>query len=129
MKKEIKKILFCFLFLLFYLIIGNHFHIFLFCPIKAVTGLYCPGCGITRMLLSLLKLDFYQAFRYNPLLFLFLPFMTFYYMDYLFSIYKKKTMYIKRMEPYIWYFCIALFLIYGVLRNVPGFEFLQPTVV
>lgn len=31
------------------------------CPVYALTGLYCPGCGVTRMLLALLRLDFAAA--------------------------------------------------------------------
>lgn len=32
-------------------------------------GLKCPGCGVTRMFLSMFKLDFTSAFWYNPVLF------------------------------------------------------------
>jgi len=39
------------------------------CPIYTVTGLLCPGCGITRMMLALARLDFSSAFAANPLLF------------------------------------------------------------
>ena len=42
------------------------------CPWREQFHIYCAGCGGTRMFYSLLKLEFYQAFRYNPLLFLFL---------------------------------------------------------
>ncbi len=37
------------------------------CPIKFLTGISCPGCGMTRAIISLLKLDFYKAFYYHPL--------------------------------------------------------------
>ena len=37
------------------------------CPIKFITGLSCAGCGMTRAYLSLLKLDFAEAFYYHPL--------------------------------------------------------------
>ena len=39
------------------------------CPIRLVTGLKCPGCGITTCLLSLIRLDFHAAFHANPLVF------------------------------------------------------------
>lgn len=38
------------------------------CPIYTVTHLQCPACGISRMLLSLLRLDFAAAWQYNPYL-------------------------------------------------------------
>ena len=37
------------------------------CPIKYVTGISCPGCGMTRAMLSALCLDFDKAFYYHPL--------------------------------------------------------------
>ena len=40
------------------------------CPIKRVTGLPCPGCGITRGCLALMRLDFAGAFHWHPLSFL-----------------------------------------------------------
>ena len=40
------------------------------CPIKYMTGISCPGCGMSRALYSCLKLDFLAAFHYHPLFFL-----------------------------------------------------------
>ena len=37
------------------------------CPIRLITGFPCPTCGLTRSVISLLKLDFKAAFRYNPM--------------------------------------------------------------
>ena len=37
------------------------------CPFKAVTGIPCPGCGMTRAVLSACKGDFRGAFYYHPL--------------------------------------------------------------
>ncbi len=43
-----------------------------FCPFEAITGIQCPGCGITRALLSVVTGDFGKAFQYNPFVFLLL---------------------------------------------------------
>lgn len=40
------------------------------CPIKFVTGVSCPGCGMTRAWLSLLRLDLGAAWGYHPLFWL-----------------------------------------------------------
>ena len=40
------------------------------CPIKYMTGISCPGCGMSRALYSCLKLDFSAAFHYHPLFFM-----------------------------------------------------------
>lgn len=46
------------------------------CPIRFTTGISCPGCGMTRAILSLLSLDFQLAFYYHPL-FVITPFMLY----------------------------------------------------
>ncbi len=40
------------------------------CVFQHLLGIPCPGCGMTRALLSLLRLDFAAAWDYNPLIFL-----------------------------------------------------------
>lgn len=40
------------------------------CPIRFFTGVACPGCGMSRALLALLKFDFSLAFEMHPLVFL-----------------------------------------------------------
>lgn len=121
------KISFCLLILfLTYLLVSKYLNIYLFCPFHKITGLYCPGCGITRMFLSILTGDFYQAFRYNSLVFISLPIMIFLYINNL--LYPKKAI-IKKIPSNIWYLTIAIFLIYGVLRNIPFFDFLAPTLL
>lgn len=39
------------------------------CPFKALTGLPCPGCGMTHAFLALGRLDFSGAWNANPLAF------------------------------------------------------------
>ena len=47
--------------------------LFYHCPFRWIFGMDCPGCGMTRALLSALKLDFQAAFSYHPLFWLFGP--------------------------------------------------------
>lgn len=42
------------------------------CPVRFLTGISCPGCGMTRALVAALRLDFRAAFAYHPL-FILLP--------------------------------------------------------
>ena len=39
------------------------------CVFLHFLGIPCPGCGMTRALLALLRLDFAAAFAYHPLIF------------------------------------------------------------
>ena len=43
------------------------------CPFRLVTGLKCPGCGVTTMCLALLRLDFIGAWQANAGLLLAAP--------------------------------------------------------
>ncbi|MCF0259030.1 MAG: DUF2752 domain-containing protein [Erysipelotrichaceae bacterium] len=38
------------------------------CPVKFVTGLSCPGCGMTRAAIALLHLDFAASWYWHPML-------------------------------------------------------------
>ncbi len=40
------------------------------CPIKYLTGISCPGCGMTRAWIAFLHLDISKALQYHPLFFL-----------------------------------------------------------
>jgi len=88
-----------------------------------LTGWYCPGCGITRALLSLIELQFYQAFRYNMLAVILLPFGIVYFI-YLFILKRNK-----KIPNIILYFILIIVILFGILRNIPIFSYLAPTVV
>lgn len=43
------------------------------CPAAALLGLPCPGCGLTRATLALLRGDAQTAFSFHPLVFVAVP--------------------------------------------------------
>ena len=43
------------------------------CLYYKTTGFLCPGCGITRMCISLINFKFKEAFYFNPALFILFP--------------------------------------------------------
>lgn len=110
-------------YLIYYLFTGNGIP----CIFKKLTGLYCPGCGITRMFLSLLRFDIYQAFRYNPLVFILLATYLFYIIIDLVK-YSKTNKHLKISNKIYWTLLILVFC-FAILRNIPLFSFLAPTVV
>ena len=103
------------LYLIFYKITGYA----LFCPFYEITSLYCPGCGITRMFVSILTLDFYSAFRYNNMVFiLLLLFILFYICKFISLKLNKKNFFTKPISNKIWLSLLVVILLYGVLRNI-----------
>ena len=88
------------------------------CVFHLITGLQCPGCGTTRMLISLLKLDFRAAWHYNPVVLVMLPFLAY-------IIIKDTVQWIKsgrtknsRAENAIEIAMIAALVVFGIIRNI-----------
>ncbi len=97
------------------------------CPLKELFDIDCAGCGVTRMILSILRFDFYQAFRFNPCMFILLILFIIYMVYVGICIIFKKT-YLKPGFKT----CMLLIIViigFGILRNINGFEFLKPIIV
>jgi hypothetical protein len=99
-------------------VLSPAFNLSIPCPFHALTGLYCPGCGLTRVILSLMDFDIAQAFRFNPLIFLLLP------MYILYSVFRLKSY--KKSSDYAMTVMVVLTLSFGLLRNLPMFSWLTP---
>ncbi len=127
MKKVISNnILYVMLFLGYYFL-NTLFNIAIACPFYTLTHLYCPGCGITRMLFSLLHFDLKAAFSYNPLLFILLPFFFFYYIyTNVIFIFNKENTLKKYMTKPVKVMLLVVVVLFGILRNIPVFSFLAP---
>lgn len=89
------------------------------CVFHELTGLYCPGCGATRAINSLVRLKHYQAFRYNMLIIILIPFFVIYLLT------KEKF----KIPNWIWYTILIITILFGILRNIPYFSFLAPTML
>lgn len=101
-----------------------HGKIAIACVFYEITGLYCPGCGITRSILSLIDGDIYQAFRYNPIIFIDIPLIIITsIIDFIYKDNKK----VKKVTNVIYIMLLIITLVFGVLRNIPYFSFLAPT--
>lgn len=110
-----------------YYFLNAKYQIAIPCIFHELTDLYCPGCGITRMFFSLIQLNFYQAFRYNPLVFCLLI---------LFLLYKGVYLLIKKiykieinLNSKVYGFLLILTIGFGILRNIPIFYFLKPMLI
>ncbi|MCR5798328.1 MAG: DUF2752 domain-containing protein [Eubacterium sp.] len=87
---------------------------------KKITGLKCPGCGMTHMVHSTLHFGFHQAFLDNPVVFIIclvaVPFVI-----------RKIIIYIRtgelgetKFDKIIMLIAVIILLIFGVVRNIIG---------
>ena len=83
---------------------------------------------MTRMIKSLIHLDFYQAFRYNPLCFILSPFLLVlgFYSIYCY-LFEKENKIDKKIDNRILYILIFILIIFGIMRNIDIFSYLAPT--
>ena len=87
------------------------------CILYTATGLQCPGCGISRMLVSLVQLDLAAAFAYNPFLLVTSPLLLglLFLSDYRFVRYGDASL--GKAKILLWIELILL-LLFGVVRNL-----------
>ncbi len=95
------------------------------CPTYALTGCYCPGCGALRAMHYLTCGDLGSAWAMNPLVVLAVPYLLWTWSSWL---YRGATGTTRRWAaPAWWLVTLAVGItVFGVLRNVPGLEFLAP---
>lgn len=96
------------------------------CLFHLATGFYCPGCGVSRMCLALLKLDLATAFRANAAILLLLP-------PGLAVAFQMAVRYVKEgkslptpAQTAVLFLISAVLFIFGILRNLPAFSWMAP---
>lgn len=88
------------------------------CPIKSITGLECPGCGVSRMCISLLQLDFASAWKANPAVLLLLPFFLYIAVRLGISYVRCNKKTLSKFDSVLIYSACAVLLLFGILRNI-----------
>ncbi len=66
--KDIKDVKWAIIIIIAYFVLGRYF-LYSLCPMVMVTGLPCPGCGLTRAGFALLRLDLAGAYRIHPFIY------------------------------------------------------------
>jgi hypothetical protein len=126
-KKAAKRACIIFVIGIIYLIWYRFTNIGFPCIFYKLTKLYCPGCGITRMLSGLLHLDFAKAFKSNCLAFLLLPYGSFVFIrHYTYLLLKGKRYQYKRYHKTVLLIILILTVAFGIARNIPYLYFLRP---
>ena len=75
-KKLLKDTLVCICLLAAYYVFIRLTGVCIPCVFRKVTGLKCPGCGLTAMCMYIIQFRFADAFHANPLMFVLSPFLA-----------------------------------------------------
>ena len=94
------------------------------CITFELTGIYCPGCGGTRMISHLLEGDILTSFKSNQLLFILIPYSICLYAYEMIVI--TKTGSISKQLNKILIIIAFVMIAYGIIRNIPLFNWLAP---
>ena len=93
------------------------------CPLYQMTGLACPGCGLTRGFHALFHGDVLTALDYNALLPFYVLFFA-YLMASLFSTaVRGRGFSFKLFQPKVAYSFLIVSLVFAVVRNLPFYPF------
>lgn len=96
------------------------------CIFNKITGLYCPGCGVTRMCLAIGQLDFKRAFYSNCMIFCTLPLGMGIGLRRLIAYVRTGEINHSKSETALLWGIVIGLILFGILRNIPAFYFLQP---
>ena len=118
MKNRIKNVLILLILILFLLFVLN---IPVTCIFKSVTGISCPACGMTRAFISILHLNFFNAFLLNILSIPLFIFICISVIIMIIEIFRNKFNYIPKLLNFLgkyWYIFIILLIISFIWNNM-----------
>ena len=99
----------------------------LMCVFYETTGLYCPGCGSGRALSALLRGNLAESFMHNMLCYILgIPASFVFVWEYVRFVFPGAGLKPLRISDGCARVCLALVIIFTVLRNIPFFSFLAP---
>ena len=90
----------------------------LYAAFVRLTGWQCPGCGITRACLFLLKGEIRTSFSYNPFLYIAGPCIIYLIVRGDLNYIKRDTYRLGTVDTVLIYILIVAALIFGVVRNL-----------
>ena len=96
------------------------------CLFSLATGIVCPGCGISRMFIALLQLDFRAAFGYNALVLCALPFVLIFGFRHWLRWVKTGNSEMDGLEKVLVLIAAALTIAFWIMRNMEEYAFLAP---
>ena len=95
------------------------------CVFRLLTGLECPGCGISRMFLALLRFDVGLAAKYNLLVLCLLPVGLILFLYKSWQYIKTGSNDMAAWEKGLYIAAFVLCIVFTVLRNTNWIPFLH----
>ncbi len=99
--------------------------VFLPCPFRTLTGLWCPGCGLTRATHHLLRGDVAQALRFNLFVGVVLATLVAVWVVWMRSATGRTSGWATRVPVRAQIVAAAVLLAFAVVRNLPGIDGLR----
>lgn len=90
-----------------------------FCPWYKIFHLQCPGCGMTRAFISMLKMNIKSAYVFNPLILFVAPYFFYRFLSIIFGVITGKKLFSKWPDSVIWFLqwiFISTYLFLGIIR-------------
>lgn len=99
--------------------------VFLPCPFRTLTGLWCPGCGLTRATHHVLRGDVAQALRFNVLVGLVLAAIVAAWLSWLAAAAGRPSRRAHRVPAIAQVGAGAILVGFAIVRNLPGISGLR----
>ncbi len=98
------------------------------CYLHFLTGLHCPGCGMTRCAYALLTGDLPQAFAFNAMFVVFVPLIMWVFAQIVISVWTGKSPRYGAWPAWVLINAAVLLFVFGIVRNIPcePFSYLAP---
>lgn len=94
-----------------YALIVRYTHFCIPCFFHTITGLKCPGCGITHLFMCLMEFDFLGALKANAFLFITAPILFVLLLS-------SKLCSSKSFVKWLSIIYLILLVVWGVVRNI-----------
>jgi len=93
------------------------------CPLYSLTGINCPGCGLTRGFHALFHGDVLSALHYNAMLPIYALIFAYLFVSMILVVVKGRGLSWKVFPPWTMYGFVVFAAAFFVLRNLPFYPF------